>query len=279
LVRWCCPLLTNSILKSDAAKGSVYLGRTAPRNACKVQPRPFFLDRKVAVPYKGTKKPCYKWEREQRAERAMNYTPQDVRAGIAGPVLSLLRRRLVSRGIPGFLLAVALLGGLAWYFSQGLSPNLRENRPSAADEALRRRLLQAVVAVVPDRGTDGGYGVLIDQKNRLVVTVSPVVGKRSEVHVRFLIDPFQGRAPSAGLPDPGIGRVVSTEECTRGLILLRLDYLPEEASALAVGDWSPLPNRVLHSFTRQEADSLAADEALCTHRQGSIGMVLQIPHY
>jgi hypothetical protein len=60
-------------------------------------------------------------------------------------------------------------------------------------------------------------------------------------------------------------------------VLLQLDQLPEEATALALGEWSTSPERVLHSILSE--DQNPRGQAVAFHRRGSIGMVLQIPHY
>lgn len=177
------------------------------------------------------------------------------------------RRRRFFGPVLFFLFFMPLLAVFAWY-QYGRTPDEREaDARTAGEVALRRRLAQAVVAVMPAGGVRG-YGVLIDCEDGLVVTVNSVVGDRGEVDIVFLT------RPQTGL----VGRVVSND-ASRGLMLLHLDRLPAEAAALPLGEWSTRPDRPLYTFTGPDRGPPSGEEHSWSLRCGRIGQVLQVPHY
>src|SRR5438128_7273864 len=95
-------------------------------------------------------------------------------------------RKLIPYAIWAGLLVAALGAGIgSWCFNRRLEGGTQADLSSEKDEVLYRRMLQALAYVVPEGEHTGGCGVLVDQQERLVVTVARLVGEKTTARVSF----------------------------------------------------------------------------------------------
>jgi hypothetical protein len=123
-----------------------------------------------------------------------------------------------------------------------------------------------------------GCGVLVDRESRLVLTVASVVGDRENAHIFFSTTASREGAVESSSLYSIAGKVIYRDE-RRGLVILRLERLPEGAAPLPLGEWSHLPSRVFHSVYRRATSSPPGAESAWVQTQGQIGRVLMPPHF
>jgi hypothetical protein len=186
-------------------------------------------------------------------------------------------QNLIRHAVVGGLLVAALGVALAgWCF--GRIPGEASQAQSPENEALHHGIQQALAYIVPEGGDKGGCGVLIDQQERLVVTVARHMGERTGARISFAgthgIDSTHSISADAGT----VGDVVFRDS-TRSLVLLRLQHLPAGAAALPLGDWTPSTTMMLHSVRSSQPGAASARAHAWSYCQGKIERILMRPHY
>jgi hypothetical protein len=188
------------------------------------------------------------------------------------------RRWRAARVITSLLIAAGIvlisLPALRWF---------RADSPPAfalpaPDESLYRHLLQATVCITPQGEAFRGLGVLVDQKERLVVTLAEVMKDRENASADLAI----GRSgDTQELASPSVeykiaAKVVYRDEA-RKLVLLRLERWPDGAAALPLGDWTG--HQVLHSVYRQDQNLSGHPEGIWSFGLAQVRHSIMLPHY
>jgi hypothetical protein len=148
------------------------------------------------------------------------------------------------------------------------------------DEALYHRILQATLRIAPEGNQIVGCGVLIDSKEKLVVTHEAVMGDRESasaclasahcVDAEGLID--------ASAKSNIVAKVVFRLH-ERHLILLRLETWPEGAAVLPLGEWTHSPGQTLHAVYHQAPNPSALAEWLWSYGCGRVRQIIMTAHY
>jgi hypothetical protein len=205
----------------------------------------------------------------------MKSIPQAGAARASSPVARPPRRLI--RYVILIGLAAALGAGLGcWYFSRTLDGQAQAESAPEKDGALHRRMLQALAYVVPEGAETGGYGILVDQQNRLIVTVARLLGEKASARVFFGLAGAGDASLSLG-PQAGTLATVVFRDSTRGLVLLRLERLPAGAASLPLGEWAP--RSMLHSVHSQQPRAASTEARAVSYCEGRIERILMPPHY
>lgn len=146
---------------------------------------------------------------------------------------------------------------------------------ASADSETYRKVVSATTWVLTKNadGTSGGTGVLVDQKQRLVITNAHVVGD-SRSAVLFFQESSNGNAIVEkshyleNIKKLGVrGRVVSVDR-KRDLALVQLDRLPDGAIAVELAPQSTGPGTVVHSVGNP-----GSSDALWVYTSGTVRSV------
>jgi hypothetical protein len=121
------------------------------------------------------------------------------------------------------------------------------------------------VRIAPQGDSIRGCGVIVDQRNSLVVTVADVMGDRDSASI------FHESLES------GIAVKVVFRDPLRRLVLLHLERWPEGAAALPLGTGPCSPGQFLHSVYGLAIASEAAPSSWSFSR-GRMQQTLMVPH-
>ena len=206
----------------------------------------------------------------------MKYIPQASAVRASWPVARPPRRLIRYVIVVGLLVAALGTGFGYWYLSRTLGGQAQGDSAPEKDGALYHRLLQALTYVVPESAEAGGYGILVDQQDRLIVTVARLLGEKASAHVFFAPAGAMDAAYPIGAQAGTLATVVFRDS-TRGLVLLRLERLPTGALSLPLGKWAP--GSMLHSVRCQQSRGASPQAPAVSYCEGRIERILMPPHY
>jgi hypothetical protein len=205
----------------------------------------------------------------------MSYVPQGV-AARASPPAARPPRGLTRYAILAGLGAALGVGVGCWYFGRTVDGQAQADSSPEKHVALHHRLLQALAYVVPEGAEAGGYGVLVEQRDRLIVTVARLLGEKAAAHVFFA----PAGATDAAYPISAQAGTIATvvfRDSARGLVLLRLERLPAGAASLPLGKWAPAS--MLHSVHSRQPPVASPEARTVSYSEGRIERILMPPHY
>ncbi len=185
-----------------------------------------------------------------------------------------------SKAIPLLLVVAAFVStalAVRGWFRAGVS---LDQAPLALDGPLYRHLLRATVCISSQDGTFRGCGVLVDQADRLVVTVAEVVGDRENASA-YLVS--GDRWEIQNLVDPSLAFKIAAKvvhrDPSRRLVLLHLERWPEGAATLPLGAWTGSPGKVLHSVYQEGQNHSTLPEHTWSCGLARVRQSLMLPHW